>query len=106
MNLYRGMDRAALDAAYNNSAAVGNSTALMANLRARSDALRSEMPRHIDLRYGAAPRNRIDYFPVAQRGPVLVFVHGGYWQMRAKEDFSVLARGPLAHGIAVAMVGY
>jgi acetyl esterase/lipase len=100
------MDRAALDAAYNNSAAVADSATLMAELRTRSDRLRSEMPDHLDLRYGAAPRNRIDYFSAGQRGPVLIFIHGGYWQMREKEDFSVLARGPLAHGLAVAMVGY
>ena len=106
MNTYHGMDRAALDAAYNNSAAVANSAELMADYQARSDRLRSEMPRYLDLRYGAAERNRIDYFPAAARGPVLVFIHGGYWQMRAKENFSFLARGPLAHGIHVAMAGY
>ncbi|MDB5812258.1 MAG: alpha/beta hydrolase [Betaproteobacteria bacterium] len=100
------MDRAALDAAYNNSAAVSNSTALMADLRARSDRLRSEMPRHVDLAYGDGERNRIDYFPAASRGPLVVFIHGGYWQMRAREDFSALARGPLALGIHIAMVGY
>ena len=106
MTLYRGMDRTALDAAYNNSAAVANSSALMAELRARGDRLRGEMPQHLDLRYGPAPRNRIDYFSASARGPVLMFIHGGYWQMRAKEDFSALARGPLAHGIDVAMIGY
>jgi len=106
MTLYRGMDRTALDAAYNNSAAVANSSALMAELRARGDRLRGEMPQHLDLRYGPAPRNRIDYFSARARGPVLMFIHGGYWQMRAKEDFSALARGPLAHGIDVAMIGY
>lgn len=106
MSLYRGMDRAALDAAYNNSAAVANSTELMAGFRARSDRLRAEQSRYLDLRYGAKPRNRIDYFAADQRGPVLVFIHGGYWQMRAKEDFSFLARGPLAHGIHVALTGY
>jgi acetyl esterase/lipase len=100
------MDRTALDAAYNNSAAVANSSALMAELRARGDRLRGEMPQHLDLRYGPAPRNRIDYFSAQARGPVLMFIHGGYWQMRAKEDFSALARGPLAHGIDVAMIGY
>src|SRR5215217_8176700 len=103
MNHYRGMDRAALDAAYNNSAAVANSTALMADMRARSDRLRAEMPRYIDLKYGSGMRNRIDYFPASAPGPLVLFIHGGYWQMRAKEDFSVLARGPLAHGIHVAM---
>jgi acetyl esterase/lipase len=100
------MDRAALDAAYNNSAAVANSAALVADFQVRSAKLREESPRHLDLRYGSAPRNRIDYFAAAERGPVLVFIHGGYWQMRAKEDFSFLARGPLAHGIHVALVGY
>lgn len=106
MSLYRGMDRAALDAAYNNSAAVANSAELMAGFRARSDKLRAEQCRYLDLRYGAAPRNRIDYFAADKRGAVLVFIHGGYWQMRAKEDFSFLARGPLAHGIHVALAGY
>ena len=106
MTLYRGMDRAALDAAYNNGVAVANSSAFMAELRARGDRLRAEMPQHLDLRYGPAPRNRIDYFSASARGPVLMFIHGGYWQMRAKEDFSALARGPLAHGIDVAMIGY
>ncbi len=106
MTLYRGMDKAALDAAYNNSAAVANSSALMAGYQARSAQLRAESPHRLDLRYGPAPRNRIDYFAAQGPGPVLVFIHGGYWQMRAKEDFSFIARGPLAHGIAVAMVGY
>jgi acetyl esterase/lipase len=106
MSLYRGMERAALDAAYNNSAAVTNSSELMADFQLRSDRLRAQMNGHLDLRYGPAARNRIDYFAAAGRGPVLVFIHGGYWQMRAKEHFSFVANGPLAHGIHVACVGY
>jgi len=100
------MDRVALDAAYNNSAAVTNSGELLADFQKRSDGVRAEHNRYLDLRYGPAERNRIDYFPAACPGPVLVFIHGGYCQMRAKENFSFLARGPLAHGIHVALVGY
>ncbi len=106
MTLYRGMDRAALDAAYNNSAAVADSTQVLADFQGRSDRLRAARGHHLDLRYGPAERNRIDYFAADSRGPVLVFIHGGYWQMRAKENFSFLATGPLAHGIHVAFVGY
>ncbi len=109
MNLYRGMDRAALDAAYDNTAAVTNSAALLADFDARSARLREAMPQHLGLRYGPAERNRIDYFAAPSTGepaPVLVFIHGGYWQMRAKETFSFLAAGPLAHGIHVALPGY
>src|SRR6185295_15156629 len=58
-------------------------------------------------RYGPRERNRIDFFPASRSAaPVLVFIHGGYWQMRAKEIFRFLASGPLAHGISFANVGY
>ena len=106
MNIYRDMDQAALDAGYNNSSAVHDSGARMAGFEARSAVLRAAHPGSIDLPYGPAPRNRIDWFPAPARGLVLVFIHGGYWQMRAREQFSFLARGPLAHGIHVALPGY
>ncbi len=106
MSLYRGMDRAALDAGYDNSAAVTDSTVLLAGFDARSEQLRAARPQYLDLRYGPAERNRIDYFAASAPGPVLVFIHGGYWQVRRKETFSFLAAGPLAHGIHVALLGY
>jgi predicted esterase len=104
--LYRDMDQVALDAAYNNGQAVADSAAILADFQRRSDALRASLPKHLDLPYGPGPRNRIDYFPAPGPGPVLVFIHGGYWQMQAKERFSFLAAGPLAHGMHVAMMGY
>jgi acetyl esterase/lipase len=97
------MDRAALDAAYNNSAAVAGSAQIVAEWRRRSEILRVSAK---ELRYGSAERNRIDYFEAAPGAPLLVFIHGGYWQMREKETFGFLAAGPLAHGVSVALVGY
>jgi arylformamidase len=104
--LYRGMDRAALDAAYNNGAAVKESARIVADWQARSERIRAKYPDGLDLRYGPAERNRIDFFEARKDSPVLVFIHGGYWQNRAKELFAFLAPGPLAHGISVALVGY
>ena len=107
MTRYRDMDQAALDAAYNNSAAVAGSANFVTDWERRSDAIAAAKPQHLDLRYGPRERNRIDYFAGAgRRAPVLVFIHGGYWQMRAKEIFRFLAAGPLAHGVSVAMIGY
>jgi acetyl esterase/lipase len=60
----------------------------------------------MDLRYGPEERNRIDYFAARRDGPVLAFIHGGYWQNRAKEIFAFVAEGPLAWGINVALLGY
>ena len=107
MSLYRGMDRAALDAAYDNSAAVADSAGFVARWGEESAALRRAMPQHLDLRYGAAPRACLDFFAAGTKGaPTLLFIHGGYWQRNAKEMFSFIAAGPLALGINVALLGY
>jgi acetyl esterase/lipase len=100
------MDRAALDLAYNNAAAVENSAEILAGWEARSAAFRRERAGRLDLAYGPRPRNRIDLFVAAHSAPTLVFVHGGYWQMRSKETFSFAAAGPLAVGVNVALAGY
>jgi arylformamidase len=104
--MYRGMDRAALDAAYNNGAAVKDSAQIVADWEARSARLRAKHTESMDLRYGKDERNRIDYFAARRDGPVLMFIHGGYWQNRAKELFAFVAEGPLAWGINVALIGY
>jgi arylformamidase len=100
------MDQATLDAAYNNSLGVAHSGAMMDAFTARSDILRAAHPTHLDLAYGPKTRQRLDYFPASQPGPLLVFIHGGYWQMRAKENFSFLAEAALQRGMHVAMIGY
>ena len=105
--VWRGMTRPALDAAYNNSAHVADSAALLAAWEMRSAQLRSRNPSLLDLRYGMGERNRIDIFRCGSaNAPLLVFVHGGYWQRNSKEIFSCMAEGPLAHGCDVALPGY
>jgi len=104
--VYQGMDRATLDAAYDNSRAVADSAELLADFERRSAAMAARPGARLDLQYGPAPRQRIDYFAADRPGPLLIFIHGGYWQMRAKETFRFLAAGPNAHGIHVALIGY
>lgn len=105
--LWRGMTRAQLDAGYNNSAAVKNSAAKVAEWTARSAALRAKPGAVLDLSYGPRPRNRIDLFRCGgANAPLLAYIHGGYWQRNAKETFACLAEGPLARGFDVAMIGY
>lgn len=107
MTLYRGMDRVALDAAYDNRAAVPRYPALAAERRERSACLRRMRRVHADLRYGQGQRERLDFFPADRPGaPVLAFIHGGYWQGGDKESCSFLVEGPLAHGFAVALLEY
>ena len=101
------MDRAQLDAGYNNGAAVANVDAIRADWDARSARVRHSRRGHFDLAYGTAPRQRLDLFLADRpRAATLMFIHGGYWQMNDKERFAFIAEGPLARGINVANIEY
>lgn len=107
--LYRGMDRAALDAAYNNTAAVGPARReqYVAGWAARSDAFRRAHHGTIDLRYGDGARQRLDVFACGAPGaPTLAWIHGGYWQANDKEPFAFLGEGLLPAGFNLALLEY
>src|SRR5215472_16344617 len=107
MALYRGMHLAALDAAYNNGAAVTDSEDWLTRWRELSAAVRSSSHARLDVPYGSRTRARFDYFTSgAVRPPLFVFIHGGYWQRNDKNMFAFVAEGPRAHGIDVALLGY
>jgi arylformamidase len=103
---WRGMNQQDLDRGLNNGAAVAGSGEIVAGWDRRSAELRARHSDHLDLRYGPRERNRIDFLKAGGKAPTLVFIHGGYWQMRAKEAFTLFAEGPMAHGISVALIGY
>ena len=103
---WRSMSQEDLDRGLNNGEHVPGSVEMVSGWEQRSAELRKRYPDHLDLRYGPRERNRIDFLKAAENGPTLLFIHGGYWQNRAKEVFTVMAEGPMAHGINVALIGY
>jgi arylformamidase len=103
---WRSMSQQELDLGLNNGTAVAGSGELVNGWEQRSAELRKRHPDHIDLRYGPRERNRIDFLKARDQAPTLLFIHGGYWQMRAKEAFTMFAEGAMAHGINVALIGY
>jgi len=105
--LWHGMDRQTLDRAYDNAGAVPTSRSQLADWSERSARLRMQGGHVLDIPYGPRERNRIDIFRCgADFAPLLVFIHGGYWQRNSKEVFACMAEGPLASGLDVALVGY
>jgi arylformamidase len=94
------------DLGLNNGIAVPESAGIVANWDRESAQTRQRYRGHLDLRYAPRERNRIDFLKTADGAPTLVFIHGGYWQTRAKESFTLFAGGPMAHGINVALIGY
>ncbi|MHB8271512.1 alpha/beta hydrolase [Bradyrhizobium sp.] len=103
---WRTMSQQDLDLGLNNGVAVPASADIVAGWDSRSAELRARYSGHLDLRYGPRERNRIDFLKCTDGAPTLLFIHGGYWQTRAKETFAVFAGGPMAHGINVALIGY
>ncbi len=60
-----------------------------------------------DLAYGESDGERLDFFPTTQRdGPLLVFIHGGWWRSLDKSDFSFIAPPFTRAGINVALTNY
>jgi arylformamidase len=90
---------------YNNRARVPENPALMAGWARDAATYRAQRaPRRIA--YGAGARNTIDLFAGDGQGPIVVFIHGGYWQALDGSSFSHCARGLNEHGIDVAVPSY
>ncbi|MFB9269156.1 alpha/beta hydrolase [Bradyrhizobium erythrophlei] len=90
---------------YNNRARVPENPALMAGWARDSAAYREQHPPQ-RLTYGPGSRNTIDLFKADRDGPLVVFIHGGYWQALDGSSSSHCARGLNAHGISVAVPTY
>jgi acetyl esterase/lipase len=97
------------DRDYANGAFIPGAADYPARWAAKAAAFRAGLGARaeLDLAYGPGERERLDLFlPDGELRGVVVFVHGGYWHLFGKSDWSHLAAGPLARGWAVAMPGY
>lgn len=97
-------------AAYDNLAVIADAGAVVAALRGRSLAFHAAHDCVPDTAYGSGARQVYDWYPArgadAAVAPVLVFIHGGYWQARDKRDFCCVGAGALAAGLHVVMAEY
>lgn len=105
--IYREFDVAALNAAYNNRAAVPEHVQWRDQRAQQSLVLYAAHRVSRDLRYGPGERQRIDFFhAVSPDRPTVAYIHGGYWQYNDKEPNAFVAAGPLAAGMNVALIEY
>lgn len=108
MTVYHDMDALQLKAAYDNKAAVANYSAVLTGMQARSETLyKQHLDGRKDIAYGVGKHSRLDYLPGSKgKAPLLIFLHGGYWQEGQKEDVAFIARGPLSLGWHVILLDY
>jgi arylformamidase len=108
MAIFHDFDREALDAAYNNTAAVPDTATIIARWTAAGEAAAQAPEARLDIAYGPGDRQTLDLFVPegGQPAPVFVFIHGGYWQRLHKRPFTCFAPAFLDAGIAYAAIGY
>jgi len=105
--VYRDFTQAALDTAYNNRAHVPHFMDIVDRFMAASEEARTTLSPKLDLAYGGDARQKLDFFPAANKGaPLFVFVHGGYWQSVDNKPFAFMAPPLVQAGIAVAAMTY
>jgi arylformamidase len=100
-------DGAFLDRQYNPRTQVPQFAEFFSRMKRRAREARDSTQVQLDVRYGPAAAETLDFFPAAGAGrPLLVFLHGGYWRALDKEDFSWIVPPYVAEGISVAVVNY
>ena len=96
-----------LEQQYNNMARRPDAPELLSRIAERSADYRARADAALDRAYGDHAREKLDVFrcDLAQ-APLLVYLHGGYWQRGDKSMYSYLAEPFNAVGVDVAIVGY
>lgn len=112
---WRAFDDATREREYSPSSCIGGDyRPFIAAYAERSAAARARFTgpaSRLDLAYGAGSAQRLDLFvpaaPAASGAPpLLVFIHGGYWQELSKNESSFAAADALAQGFAFAALDY
>jgi arylformamidase len=97
---------------YNNRARVPEHPEIFARWAREAEDYRvlamEERRAELGLSYSDTPRQTIDLFwpTSAEKGPLALFIHGGYWKSLDPSMFSHVARGLNARGVGVAVAGY
>lgn len=92
---------------YNNRRRVPEHPEIGARWSAASAAYRACARADLDQAYGPGVRHRYDLFHATDAAaPLVVYIHGGYWQRGDRKDYSFLAAELNRSGLQVAIPSY
>lgn len=111
MNIYRRIaDKTTLEREYSPSSCVGDLAPILGRYASWSAEARAALPDFRTLRYGPSPAESLDYFPAPSartgKAPVMVYIHGGYWQELSKKEHSFPAPDFVGRGVSYIAVNY
>jgi len=86
-NGYKGFRQDELEYQYNPRVSVPEYPELAKVRAAQSRKVRESAKSWLNVPYGKSPREKLDIYAADKPGgPVLVYIHGGYWRSGSKED--------------------
>jgi len=95
------------EAQYNNRQRVPEYVDIVERWSMLAAAYRLAADAQMDRPYGTRERQRYDIFHAeGDDPPLVVYIHGGYWQRGDRKDYSFVARELNANGITVAIPSY
>ncbi|APB99102.1 alpha/beta hydrolase [Polynucleobacter asymbioticus] len=104
--MWKHLKKDELDKAYNNSLAVENSAEIIKDWMQASAQVRERVKGELETGYGSHSRQSYDYFSAGNDSPIMVYIHGGFWQFRSKDDFTFIVPPLMDLGFSVALLGY
>jgi arylformamidase len=109
--IYKDFTQSELDVAYNNVAACPSYESLGRERAGRAAWIDPADWRFQNISYGGGARQTLELIlpplrPQSRLAPLLVFVHGGYWQGGSTAGYRFLAQHWSEAGVAVALIEY
>jgi arylformamidase len=107
MRLYRNFSsQEEIDREYNPTASIPDAQSRFARWTALSEAAIHEGRCELGIAYGPTRAEYLDIFPAADRAPVHVFVHGGYWRRFSARDHAFIGAALARCGFTGVVVNY
>lgn len=92
---------------YNARAGIPDHPFIFTRWQKESALVRRTQAGLLDLAFGEAEKERLDFYPAYRSGaPLLVFIHGGWWRSLDKSDFTFIVPGYRRAGFNVALTNY
>ncbi len=105
--LYKNYNQAALDRQYNVRLHTPDFNDYFEKWERLSRETEKKLSVNRDISYGELTLEQLDIYPSSQQhSKVLVFIHGGYWQMLDKSNFHFVANTFCADNITTVLLNY
>ncbi|MCO4836817.1 MAG: alpha/beta hydrolase fold domain-containing protein [Oceanospirillaceae bacterium] len=106
---WKHMSLAKIEQEYSPSSCVEDIMVYINDYISHSKVAQDTLHYQANLSYGdghTSKGEKLDYFAAKTDGPLVVYIHGGYWQQLSKDDSCFMAPGLHQQGIHLAVINY